>query len=173
VDDAGAGVAPDTVGHVLISGENVTRGYFRNPEANAAAFDAEGWLRTGDLALWHDGELYVTGRSKEIIFVNGQNYYPHDLEALLSEEPGLELGKVAAAGQIEQQIKAIVYDALPGKHVDIDENLFEVGASSLALIQVHERIDELYPGKVELTELFDYPTVSSLARHLEQKLAAG
>jgi hypothetical protein len=38
---------------------------------------------------------------------------------------------------------------------------------------VHERLEELYPGKVELTELFDYPTVSALARHLEQKLAAG
>lgn len=270
VDDSGAEVVPDTVGHVLIDGENVTRGYFRNPEANAAAFDTEGWLRTGDLALWHEGEIYVTGRSKEIIFVNGQNYYPHDLEALLADEPGLELGKVAAAGArdahsptdalvlfvlhrgevaefvplaaravhlvnehagvevarvvpvsripkttsgklqrtalvrayedgefaaeldafdaawsathdqgraaasaIERQLKAILDDVLPGKHVDVDENLFEVGASSLALIQVHERIDELYPGKVELTELFDYPTVSGLARHLEQKLAAG
>jgi acyl-CoA synthetase (AMP-forming)/AMP-acid ligase II/acyl carrier protein len=268
VDDAGVEVAPDHVGHVLIRGDNVTRGYFRNPEANAASIDAEGWLRTGDLALWHDDEIYITGRSKEIIFVNGQNYYPHDLEAVLQGEPGLELGKVAAAGvrdthavtddlvlfvlhrgdmadfvpvatravhlvnehagvevarvvpvtripktpsgklqrtalaaayqdgefaaelaafdaawsaahghgraaagQIERQLKAIVDDVLPGKHVDIDDNLFEVGASSLALIQIHEKLDELYPGAVDLTELFDFPTVSQLARHLEQKLA--
>jgi acyl-CoA synthetase (AMP-forming)/AMP-acid ligase II/acyl carrier protein len=270
VDDAGTEVTPDQVGHVLIRGDNVTRGYFRNPEASAAAIDAEGWLRTGDLGLWHDGDLYITGRSKEIIFVNGQNYYPHDLEAVLQREPGLELGKVAAAGvrnprspsddlvlfitqrgemsafvavaaraiqlvnehagvevarvvpvarvpkttsgklqrtalarayedgefaaeldafdaawsaahghgraaagRIEQQIKAIVDDALPGKHVDIDENLFEVGASSLTLIQIHEKIDELYPGVVDLTDLFDYPTISQFAKHLEQKLAAG
>jgi acyl carrier protein len=53
----------------------------------------------------------------------------------------------------------------------VDENLFDVGASSLALIQIHEKIDELYPGVVDLTELFDFPTVSELARHLEQKLA--
>jgi acyl-CoA synthetase (AMP-forming)/AMP-acid ligase II/acyl carrier protein len=268
VDDAGAEVAPDHVGHLLIRGDNVTRGYFRNPEANAAAIDADGWLRTGDLALWHEGDLYVTGRSKEIIFVNGQNYYPHDLEAVLQHEPGLELGKVAAAGvrnpqaptddlvlfvlhrggiadflpiatraihlvnehagvevarvvpvnripkttsgklqrtalaqafengefaaelaefdaawaaahghgrtaagQVERQLKAIVDDALPGKHVDVDDNLFEVGASSLTLIQIHEKIDELYPGQVDLTELFDFPTVSQLAKHLEQKLA--
>jgi len=78
----------------------------------------------------------------------------------------------AAAGRIEQQIKAIVDDALPGKHVDVDDNLFEVGASSLTLIQIHEKIDELYPGLVDLTELFDFPTVSQLAKHLEQKLAA-
>jgi len=269
VDDAGAEVAPDHVGHLLIRGDNVTRGYFENPEANAAAIDADGWLRTGDLGLWHDGDLYVTGRSKEIIFVNGQNYYPHDLEALVQHEPGLELGKVAAAGvrsahsptddlvlfvlhrgdvagflsvatraihlvnehagvevarvvpvkripkttsgkiqrsalaqafengefdaemaefdaaweaahghgraakgQIERQLKAIVDEALPGKHVDIDDNLFEVGASSLTLIQIHEKIDELYPDQVDLTELFDFPTVSQLAKHLEAKLSA-
>ena len=88
VDDAGVETAPDQVGHLLIKGDNVTRGYFRNPEANAASISADGWLSTGDLALWHDGELYVTGRSKEIIFVNGQNYYPHDIEAVVQHEPG-------------------------------------------------------------------------------------
>ncbi|HET9694138.1 MAG TPA: non-ribosomal peptide synthetase, partial [Steroidobacteraceae bacterium] len=267
VDDTGAEVPSGTVGHLLICGDNVTRGYFDNAEANAAALTGDGWLRTGDLALEHGGELYVTGRSKEIIFVNGQNYYPHDLEAVLQVEPGLELGKVVAAGargpdsatdelvlfvlhrgdtadflplatramhlvnehagvevarvvpvkripkttsgklqrnalaqayesgefaaelaefdrawnevhghgraakgRIELRLKAIVDDAMPGKHVDIDDNLFDVGASSLTLIQVHEKIDELYPGAVDLTELFDYPTISQLAKHLEGML---
>ena len=59
------------------------------------------------------------------------------------------------------------------KHVDVDDNLFEVGASSLTLIQIHEKIDELFPGQVDLTELFDFPTVSQLAKHLEAKLSAG
>ena len=86
------------VGHLHIRGENVTRGYYRNPAANAAAFTADGWLRTGDLAVMQDGELYVSGRAKDIIFINGQNYYPHDLEAILGTLDGLELGKVAAAG---------------------------------------------------------------------------
>jgi acyl carrier protein len=79
----------------------------------------------------------------------------------------------AAAGRIEQQLKAIVDDAMPGKHVDVDDNLFDVGASSLTLIQIHEKIDELFPGRVDLTELFDFPTVSQLAKHLEAKLNAG
>jgi aryl carrier-like protein len=78
----------------------------------------------------------------------------------------------AASGRIEQQLKAIVDDALPGKHVDVDENLFEVGASSLTLLQIHEKIDELYPGAVELPDLFDHPTISQFAKFLEQKLAA-
>ena len=78
----------------------------------------------------------------------------------------------AAKGRIEQQLKAIVDDAMPGKHVDIDDNLFDVGASSLTLIQIHEKIDELYPGAVDLTELFDFPTISTLAQHLEEKVSA-
>ena len=59
---------------------------------------------------------------------------------------------------------------MPGKHVDIDDNLFDVGASSLTLLQVHEKIEELYPNAVDLTELFDYPTISQLAKHLEKKV---
>ena len=68
------------IGHILIRGANVTRGYYEEPQVNAAAFTPDGWLRTGDIGLVLDGELYITGRAKEIIFVNGQNYYPHDLE---------------------------------------------------------------------------------------------
>jgi acyl-CoA synthetase (AMP-forming)/AMP-acid ligase II/acyl carrier protein len=268
-DDAGKILGSNTVGHLLIQGDNVTKGYFDNPEANAAAITPDGWVRTGDLAFERDGDYYITGRSKEIIFVNGQNYYPHDLESLLQAEAGLELGKVVAAGarragaptdelvlfvlhrsgmaefvplatraahlvnehagvevarvvpvkripkttsgklqrnalaeayeqgefdadieafdrelaaqhgpsrvaagQVERQLKAIVDDALPGKHVDVDDNLFDIGASSLTLIQIHEKIDELFPGQIDLTELFDHPTISQLAAHLETKLAA-
>ena len=52
------------------------------------------------------------------------------------------------------------------------ENLFEIGASSLKLIEIHENIDREYPGLVDLTELFDFPTIAELAQHLEGKLAA-
>jgi len=53
----------------------------------------------------------------------------------------------------------------------VNDNLFEVGASSLKLIEIHEQIDRLYPGLIDLTELFDFPTISELAKHLEGKLA--
>ena len=52
------------------------------------------------------------------------------------------------------------------------DNLFEIGTSSLTLIQIHERIDAEYPGLIDLTELFDFPTVEQLAAHLEGKRAA-
>jgi len=257
------------IGHLHMRGDNVTRGYFENPEVNATAFTADGWLRTGDLALVHEGDLYVSGRAKEIIFVNGQNYYPHDLEAIAQRIEGLELGKVVAAGvrppgaeveqlmlfilhrgamedflplatqaarlineqtglevaqvvpvkripkttsgkiqrhlleqsyadgefdvdlealaalreaqrgpetasrsEIEEKLRTICDAALGGKRVDVNDNLFELGASSLKLIEIHEQIDREYPGQVDLTELFDFPTIGELARHLESKLGA-
>jgi acyl-CoA synthetase (AMP-forming)/AMP-acid ligase II/acyl carrier protein len=255
------------IGHIHIGGDNVTQGYYENPEANAAALTADGWLRTGDLGLIHDGTLYISGRAKEIIFVNGQNYYPHDLEAIAQRADGLDLGKVVAAGarrsgaqtdelvvfvlhrgeladflsiatevsrlinehtglevaqvvpvkriakttsgkiqrhlleesyadgefdaelaelaklreaqrghasrsrtEIEEKLQLICNAALEGKRVGIDDNLFELGASSLKLIEIHEQIDHEYPGEIDLTEIFDFPTIAELARHLETKL---
>ncbi|HEX8782200.1 MAG TPA: AMP-binding protein, partial [Steroidobacteraceae bacterium] len=114
-DDDDRELPPDRIGHVHISGDNVTRGYYEDSQANAAAFSADGWLRTGDLGLVHEGELYISGRAKEIIFVNGQNYYPHDLEAIAQRAPGLELGKVVAAGvrprgaEVEQLVVFVLH----------------------------------------------------------------
>jgi acyl carrier protein len=73
---------------------------------------------------------------------------------------------------IEEKLKSICDTALAGKRIDIDDNLFEVGASSLKLIEIHEQIDREYPGKIDLTELFDFPTIAELAAHLQGKLAA-
>src|SRR5271170_2088147 len=97
-DDSRVGLPDDTVGHILIRGASVTRGYFADPEATAAAIDAGGWVDTGDLGAIHEAGLYIAGRTKEIIFVNGQNYYPYDLENIAQRAPGLELNKVVAAG---------------------------------------------------------------------------
>jgi iturin family lipopeptide synthetase A len=72
---------------------------------------------------------------------------------------------------IEEKLKAICDAALAGKQVDVHDNLFEIGASSLKLIEIHELIDREYPGKIDLTELFDFPTIADLARHLQGKLA--
>ncbi len=89
---------PEHVGHIQLRGANLTAGYLDAPEANAALYTTDGWLRTGDLGAMHDGELYITGRHKEVLFVNGQNYYPHDLEAVALEVPGVDLGKIVVSG---------------------------------------------------------------------------
>ena len=76
----------------------------------------------------------------------------------------------ASRNQLEEKLKTICDAALEGKKVDINDNLFEIGASSLKLIEIHEQIDREYPGQVDLTELFDFPTIAELASHLERKL---
>ncbi len=265
-DDSRAALPDGKVGHILIRGASVTRGYFADPAASAAAIDANGWVDTGDLGVIHEAGLYIAGRTKEIIFVNGQNYYPYDLENIAQRAPGLELNKVVAAGVLkpgsqgeelvvfvlhrgnmadflptaaavsrlvnehtglevaqviptkripkttsgkvqrhlleqayiegefdaeltelkalhdshgvshraaaglETRLQSICEAALPGKRIDVNDNLFEIGASSLKLIEIHESIDRDFPGLIDLTELFDHPTIAQLAKHLESKL---
>lgn len=67
-------------------------------------------------------------------------------------------------------MRTICDAALAGRRVCLGDNLFELGASSLKLIEIHEEIDREYPATLDLTELFDIPTIEELARHLESKL---
>ncbi|OPX43969.1 erythronolide synthase, modules 5 and 6 [Ruminiclostridium hungatei] len=97
VDQKGSVVPEGTVGEIQIRGDNVTSGYINNPEANRASFQ-EGWLKTGDTGFMLDGRLTVVGRIKDIIFVNGQNFYAHDIEDVIEELEGVEPGKVVACG---------------------------------------------------------------------------
>src|SRR5271154_859024 len=99
-DDSRAALPDGKVGHILIRGASVTRGYFADPAASAAAIDANGWVDTGDLGVIHEAGLYIAGRTKEIIFVNGQNYYPYDLENIAQRAPGLEVTKVIPTKRI-------------------------------------------------------------------------
>jgi aryl carrier-like protein len=80
-------------------------------------------------------------------------------------------GSKATSTQIEAQIKQIC-DAALERNIDVNDNLFEIGASSLKLIEIHEQMDRIYPGMIDLTEMFDFPTIAELSRHLEGKLAA-
>lgn len=83
-------VGPDGVGEIQTRGPHVTPGYFRNPQATAAAFDAEGFLCTGDLGrLDAAGNLHVAGRLRELIIRGGFNVYPPEVEAALNDHPGV------------------------------------------------------------------------------------
>ena len=79
----------DGIGEVLIRGPIVMPGYYRNPEANAQAFNADGWFRSGDLGRFDgDGHLYITGRKKEVIVLpSGKNVYPEEVEAQYLKSP--------------------------------------------------------------------------------------
>ncbi len=77
------------VGEIQVKGVNVMEGYYKNPDASAAAFTADGWLRTGDLGVIDkDGNIFIRGRSKNMILSsNGQNIYPEEIEAMLNNRP--------------------------------------------------------------------------------------
>ena len=261
---------PDlTVGRILIRGGNVTSGYYENPEATLAAISGDGWLDTGDLGFLCKDGLVITGRLKDIIFANGQNYYPQDIEVLLDKHAGVELGKAAVSGvrpqqaeadevlvfllyrgeleafvplakrvrkcinehigvvvdrvipvnripkttsgkiqryvlareyqngafaaildqlqtlaadsgdpaveahsEIEKTLKEICDVYIKDKPLGINDNIFELGTSSLTLAQIYQRIENIYPGQIEVTDFFDYPTLAELAKYLEKRLAA-
>ncbi|MFI6106654.1 amino acid adenylation domain-containing protein [Streptomyces sp. NPDC051310] len=99
-DGAGKPLGERHVGHVEVRGPQLGRGYHRDPDATAAAF-AGGWLRTGDLGFLNDGRLCVTGRHKDVVFVNGRTFHAPDLEEILAGTPGLSPGTVAVVGSTE------------------------------------------------------------------------
>jgi aryl carrier-like protein len=105
-------------------------------------------------------EDYVTG------------VYDAELKELdgLREQLAAAGGAKATSNEIERQLKEIC-DAALERNIDVHDNLFEIGASSLKLIEIHERIDRVFPGQVDLTEMFDFPTIAELSKHLEGKLA--
>ncbi|AXY73682.1 amino acid adenylation domain-containing protein [Paraflavitalea soli] len=94
------------IGHICIKGPNVTAGYYNDPAASAEVIDANGWLNTGDLGFMLEGSLYITGRAKDIIFFNGQNFYPHDIEREAEAVEGIELNKIAVAGHFNHALQA-------------------------------------------------------------------
>ncbi len=86
--------APET-GELWVRGPNIMRGYFRQPEATRACLDEQGWLNTGDIARVDErGELFIVGRSKELIIRSGFNIYPPDVEAVLNAHPQVTLSAV-------------------------------------------------------------------------------
>ncbi len=94
IDEAGADVpqgATDRVGEMLFRGPHVCLGYWNDPEATAAALDADGWFHSGDLARRDgDGFFHVAGRRKEMLISGGVNVFPAEIEAALLLHPGVE-----------------------------------------------------------------------------------
>ena len=77
------------VGELWVRGPNVMKGYYRAPDETAAAIDAEGWFNTRDLARFEDGNLFIVGRTKDLIIRFGFNVYPAEVEAVLNGHPGV------------------------------------------------------------------------------------
>ena len=97
VDDGGQVLGDQIDGNLQIRGAGVTAGYYNNPAETRKSF-VNGWLKTGDKGFFFEGNLYITGRVKDIIFVRGQNLYAHDLENLAGKYSDISYGKVIIGG---------------------------------------------------------------------------
>jgi acyl-CoA synthetase (AMP-forming)/AMP-acid ligase II/acyl carrier protein len=261
-DDEDKVLDDELIGNIQVKGASVTKGLYNDDAAGAELFTDDHWLRTGDCGVIVGGELVITGRAKDIIIVNGQNYYPHDIEVIVARVDGLDLGKVVVCGvapnrsQTEELLVFLLYRQdvesfkalasavrdIVGEHVGLevdhvipvtripkttsgkvqrvklaaayldgefdeevsalsassgaedeldddplvreielicrefskerkigpDDNLFEVGVSSLTLTEIVLAVEERYPGKVDISDLFDYPTIRELANFMRR-----
>ncbi|HYZ69805.1 MAG TPA: long-chain-fatty-acid--AMP ligase FadD32 [Mycobacterium sp.] len=150
VDNDTATELPDgQIGEIWISGQNMGTGYWGKPEETVATFQnilksrtnpshAEGatddatWVRTGDLGAYHDGELYITGRTKDLVIIDGRNHYPQDLEYSAQESTkALRTGFVAAfsvpANQLPDEVFENAHSGLKRDPDDTSEQLVIVG----------------------------------------------
>jgi fatty-acyl-CoA synthase len=94
-EEDGTPLPERAIGKVWCAGPSVMVGYFRDPEATAACMQ-DGWLDTGDMGYMSDGYIYIVGRAKDMIIVNGRNHWPQDIEWAVEQLPGFKAGDIAA-----------------------------------------------------------------------------
>jgi acyl-CoA synthetase (AMP-forming)/AMP-acid ligase II len=103
VDEARNTLPDRRVGEVAVRSDSMLSGYYRRHDLTAQVM-FKGWYLTGDLGYIADGELYITGRKKDLIIVGGKNIYPQDLEAIANEVPGVHPGRVVAFGVPDERL---------------------------------------------------------------------
>jgi acyl-CoA synthetase (AMP-forming)/AMP-acid ligase II len=127
----GLPVPEGEVGELHVRGANIMKGYYRAPEETAAAIDTEGWFNTGDLARFEDGNLFIVGRTKDLIIRSGFNVYPAEVEAVLNAHPAVAQSAVIGRTiQGNEDILAFVQPS-PGSHLTTTD-LAEYAAKHLA-----------------------------------------
>ena len=119
------------VGELRVRGPNIMNGYYRAPEETASAVDAEGWFNTRDLARFEDGNLFIVGRTKDLIVHRGFNVYPAEVEAVLNAHPAVvQSAVVGRSVQGDEEVVAFV-QLLPDSPSTADE-LADYAAGHLA-----------------------------------------
>lgn len=105
------------IGRLQVKSPSVMNGYYKNEEANKEVFTEDGWFDTGDLGFLMDGRLTVTGRAKDVIIMNGNNYYNYDIEAVVEEIEGIEVTFAAACAiPDEQGVDQLAIFFVPDRH---------------------------------------------------------
>ena len=174
----------DQVGEIWVAGDSVAQGYWQRPEETAQVFGAqlatgEGpFLRTGDLGFLHQGQLFVTGRLKDLIIIRGQNHYPQDLELTVQQShPALRAGCGAAfavdVDGVEQLVIAQEVERTHLRRLDVDG---VIGVIREAIAQFHElhvyAIVLLRTGSIPKTSSGKVQRYACRAGFLEETLVA-
>jgi long-chain acyl-CoA synthetase len=108
-------------GELWVRGPNVMKGYYRAPEETAAAIDDEGWFNTRDLARLEDGNLFIVGRTKDLIIRRGFNVYPAEVEAVLNAHPAIaQTGVIGRSVEGDEEVVAFI-QLLPGSPSTVAE----------------------------------------------------
>lgn len=172
---------PDVIGEVWVRGSSVAQGYWQQDEETTKTFQAylastgEGpFLRTGDLGFLHQGELFITGRLKEIIIIAGRNYYPQDIErSVESSHPDLRVGHGAAFAitHNRQDCLVVLHEAALGRRPDWKQ---VIGLIQKNIVQTHGlsayAILILKPGTIPKTSSGKIMRRACSELFLEQKL---
>lgn len=138
-DEAGNVLDDREIGRVFVRGPSVMVGYYNDEEATRQALTPDGWLDTGDMGYAIDGSLYIVGRFKDMMIINGRNHWPQDIEWAVEQIPGLRSGDSAAIsvpGADAQEIPMVLVqcrlrdeserDALQRKIRDVVQRTFGV-----------------------------------------------
>jgi len=158
--DSRRGCEPGAIGEIWVRGDSIAAGYWRNDAATQRAFgarlagdDGAPYLRTGDLGFLRDGELFVTGRLKDLIIVRGRNHYPQDIELTVTKShDGLQPGSAAAFTLDEGDTLGVVVEVRRGFGADVD---FVESAIVRAVADAHglvvEQLALIRPGSLPKT----------------------
>jgi fatty-acyl-CoA synthase len=88
---------PDrAIGKIFVRGSSVMAGYFRDEESTKSCLSDDGWLDTGDMGYLSNGYIFIVGRAKDMIIINGKNHWPQDIEWAVEQLPGFKSGDIAA-----------------------------------------------------------------------------
>ncbi|MDJ0835375.1 MAG: LLM class flavin-dependent oxidoreductase, partial [Acidobacteriota bacterium] len=156
--ETGAPLSPGRIGEIQLAGPNVTGGYWQRPDLNETFFvdrDERGrFLRTGDLGFLHEDHLYISGRLKEMLIIRGRNYFPQDLEQVVSESHVALHGQAAAAFTTEDGQFVMVHEVARTAIRRLDTAEVEAAARSALSRDFALSLDRLVlvkPGRIPKT----------------------
>ncbi|WP_121639837.1 SDR family NAD(P)-dependent oxidoreductase [Virgibacillus sp. Bac330] len=148
VDQNNKTLPKETIGRVLIKGEPVTQGYFKNKEANKESFTEDGWFITGDLGFIRNDKVTLTGREKDVIIVNGLNYNNVEVEAIIEEDRRVEKSftAVCAVTDPDKQLEKVIAFIVP-QNDDQDKEKLINEIKNHVLVRLNLKIDHIIPVK--------------------------